>query len=137
MEFLSSLTPLLKPVFIGAIATYVFGWLWYGIVFQKTWMMLKGIPLDFKPDPKEAIKPMVIKFVLDVLTATAFCFVAFIPNSLQYTYIVSGIVWFGFILPGFMGPYLWDKKSFKLVCFDGLFSLLSFALLAAVVYYVR
>ena len=139
MAFIQSLIPLIKPVLVGAFVMYVFGYLWYGVVFRKTWMRLKGMPENFKPDMTKggAIKSMVIKFLLDILTALAFCLIGLFPVSLKITCILAGIIWFGFMMPGILSPYLWDNKSLKLVGFDMLFSILAFALLAVTVFYVH
>ena len=39
-------------VLVAVVASFFFGWLWYGPLFGKKWASLMKFPTDMKPDPK-------------------------------------------------------------------------------------
>lgn len=106
-------------VLVAGIAVQPLGFLWYGPLFGKPWMALKGIDpsgSDASPGPALAIGFLValVEFwmlsnVLDWVGA------ADIPHAL----CISALMWLGFVAPIVaMGNVFSDRASLKLWVID-------------------
>lgn len=126
---------LTRPALLGGLALFVFGYLWYSVIFKKYFMKLRGQnPEDcVPPSPKEMIKPLGIQLILNILTAASFTIVAYPTAPYKLTLLFTAIIWVGFTLPQIMYAYMWDNRSLKYTAFEIVFSLASFAVLAGVV----
>ncbi|MCX6703629.1 MAG: DUF1761 domain-containing protein [Candidatus Zambryskibacteria bacterium] len=135
MNITEVLVSLTRPALIGGIALFVFGYLWYSVVFKNFFMKLReGEGKNgMGTTGKEMAKTLGVKFVLDVLTAASFTLVAYPTAPYRLTLLISSIIWIGFTLPQIMSAYLWDNRSLKYTAFEIVFSLASFAVLMYVI----
>jgi hypothetical protein len=127
-------------IVLAAVAGFVFGFLWYGPVFGKVWMKLSNMsPDQMSEGAKEG---MAMRMVLAALVSlvSAYVVASLIPAILPLSYgeFMKWVtyIWLGFNLPVQMYGYLWEKKSWMLVCFNSVASLLTFWVMSAVVYFV-
>ena len=130
----------MTTIIIGAAATFVLGMLWYGPIFGKAWMKMMGMtPEKIASAKKESMTmKMVIMGILTLVTASVVHYL--LPELLSTSYVeffkTIFIIWLGFGFPVQMGAWLWESKSFKLVLFNAVESVLSFAVISAIIYYI-
>ena len=109
-------------VLVAAIASMVVGFVWYGVLFKKSWMSLMGITTDSMSGMKmSAKKAYIIQFVASLIMA---CVLAqFIGLGLLDDTATSALTvgmsvgfkaWLGFIVPTSLGIVLWENKPWKL-----------------------
>lgn len=128
-------------ILISSIATFIFGSLWYTVIFGRVWERLMG----FTPEMMERAKQgsmagkMVIMFVMNVLTASVLYYLQPMLLVLSFSEFicVTLVIWVGFNFPVLMGAYLWEGKSIRLVLLNTAYGLLSFGILSAIIYYLR
>src|SRR5262249_30889084 len=53
---------------VAVIAAFVFGFLWYGPLFGKTWAKLMGFDMSKKPDSKMMMRYMAFQLLATFLT---------------------------------------------------------------------
>ena len=53
----------------AVVASFLFGWLWYGPLFGKKWASLMKMPADSKPDPKVMLRGMGLTLLGTLLIA--------------------------------------------------------------------
>jgi hypothetical protein len=127
------------PVIIGAVATFVFGFLWYGPLFGKQWMKLSKITPEQMADAKKKsmAAPMLIAFVMALVGAGVvhYLFPLVLALSFGEFFKIIFIIWLGFTLPIMMNGFLWGGKSLKLVLFEALSNVISLVILSAIVFY--
>ncbi len=131
-DFIGLIKLLSLPALLGGIVLFVFGYLWYSVVFKKYFMKLReeaGM-IGEAPTKQQMIKTLGIKLILDILTAASFTLVAYQALSYRVTALITFVIWIGFTFPSIMSAYLWDNRSFKYTAFEIIFSLASFAVLA-------
>ena len=134
--FAQIIMPMLTPVLTGAVVTFAFGYLWYGVVFAKQWMSLSGRMDMGTPTRGAMVKSMLIKFLMNILIAAGVFLVSLIPQSLKYSFIVTSFAYIGFVFTHQIDGYLWGGHSFKLVMFDTAYQVLSFVLLVTTMFYM-
>jgi hypothetical protein len=89
-------------IILGAVASFLFGGVWYGI-FSKSWMEAAGLKLeDLKPaDGAAAFAPYAIAFVAQLVMATVLAGVIGHLGQGQVTLkngIISAfLIWLGFV----------------------------------------
>jgi hypothetical protein len=125
-------------IVLAGLAGFVFGFLWYGPVFGKTWMRLSNISPDSAGSMKGMAGSIVIAVVVSLISAYVVSALQPALLPLSYGEFMKWItyIWLGFNLPIQMNGYLWEKKSWQLTCFNSAASLLTFWVISAVVYFV-
>ena len=126
-------------ILVSAVALFVFGSLWYTVIFGKVWSKL----MNFTPEQMEQAKKggmagkMVVMFILNLLTVLSVAYIA--PQVLAFSFgeffTTMFIIWLGFSLPLLMGGYLWEGKSWKLVLLNAVYGVLSLKLISAIIYF--
>lgn len=125
-------------VLVGAIAFFVFSAIWYTFLFGRTWAKLMGFQMPEESAEKfDMKKPMIINFLVDLVLVYAFykIFPVFMSADIPgYQALIYS--WLAFAFPIYANVAIWEKKSWKLVYLNIAYSVLAFALLSAVVYYM-
>ena len=124
-------------ILVSAIASFLFGWLWYGPLFGKKWMKLMSSGFNKKSISSVKIKPttaMVLGFLSTVLTAYI---LSLFINSLRAVTITEGLwigfwLWLGFIATTTLGTVLWENKPVKLYFLNNIYYLLSLEIMAVI-----
>ena len=129
----------MTSIIVSAIALFIFGALWYTIIFGRTWSKLMGM----SPEQMEKAKKggmagkMVVMFILNLLTVLSVSYLLpqVLALSFKEFYITIFIIWLGFSFPLLMGGYLWEGRSWKLVLLNAVYGILSLKLVSAIIYF--
>jgi len=135
-------------VLIAIVAAFVFGWLWYGPLFGKTWAALMKYPADMKPDPKVMIRGMVLMVIGCFLTSYTLVFISDIwrpsvwgggSDAPGYVYgFLAGLwTWIGFYVPMLLSGVAWEGKGWPLFGLNAAYCFLHLQLIAMIIAYVR
>ena len=106
----------------GAIASMIIGFVWYGPLFGKSWLILSGItPEQMEKASKQGMSSSyLISFLGSLLMSYVLAHaLIFASTYLQVQGIQAGLTagfwnWLGFIMPVTLGSVLWEKKPWKL-----------------------
>ncbi len=104
-------------VLAAAVASFLIGWVWYGMLFQKQWMKLSGITMaSMKKTGMSPGKAMSLGFVSQLIVA--YVLAHFIDYMMAAT-LAAGAqlafwLWFGFVMPIMAGIWIWEGKPFML-----------------------
>ena len=130
----------------AVIASFVFGWLWFGPLFGRTWARLRDMPADATPGPGVMVRGMILTVVGTFLTA----YVLFHSTNVwresawgvgtdapAYIYgFFSGLfTWLGFYVPMLLGTVAWEGRSWKLFGLNAAYHFLNLQLIAMIVAY--
>jgi len=92
----------LFAIVLAAVVSFMFGWLWYGILFPKQWMAAAGkTEADLKAQGGPTPTPFVISFV--ALLVMAWVLAGVIGHlgtgaiSLRSGVIAGALMWLGFV----------------------------------------
>ena len=131
----------MTTIIVGALVTFVFGFIWYGPLFGKVWMKMMNItPAQAEEAQKKGMMgSMVLSIIMNLVSAAVVSslFVFLSPETLCDFLKIVFVVWVGFVFPVHIGGSLWEGKSVKLTVFNALQNLISFKLLALVVFYLN
>ena len=123
-------------VLVAAIASMVIGFLWYGPLFGKQYMALMNF--DKKKMQEAKKKGMGKQYTLTFLTSLITGYVlAYFVNYAQASTIADGVVlgswlWIGFFATTQLGVVLWEGKPVKLYLIKTLDSLVTLAVMGAI-----
>ena len=124
-------------VLIGALASFVFGWLWYGPLFGKIWAKeMKFSKKDGQAAKKSMGRMLFVNFIGTLVT------VFVVANLLAFTDVVSiaqGLqlmfwVWLGFFAAAtLLGQATWGGHSATLYVINAAYWLINLLIVAAIV----
>jgi len=135
-------------VLAAVVASFVFGWLWYGPLFGKKWAALMKFPPDMKPDPKVMARGMVLMVIGTFLTSYTLVFFSDIwrpsvwgggADSPGYVYgFLAGLwTWIGFTVPMLLSAVAWEGRPWALFGLNAAYYFLNLQLIAMIIAYVR
>jgi len=108
-------------VLVAAIASMVVGFVWYGVLFKKSWMHLMGISQGSQKDMTlsanqayalQFVASLVMAYVLSLVISWASAYQE--AGGLEVGCITAFFIWLGFIVPTSLGIVMWEGKSWKL-----------------------
>lgn len=116
-------------ILVAAIASFAFGWLWYGPLFGKSWMKLVGLTMK---DAKKADMRtnMIVGFVSAIVMATVLS--RFIGSDVLGAIQTVALIWLGFLATTGLGATLWEQKPMKLYWINSIHYLGVFVIQATV-----
>jgi hypothetical protein len=130
----------LVSVFVAAVVAFILGFLFHGPVAGKLWMKLANI----HPTGKEKLSDMVpqmiwnliVNFVTAFVMAGIFWLVFSSPVMGSATWfrgaIMGAWLWLGFLVTSTSIDVIWMGKSFKLWLFEAVCSLITMAVMGAI-----
>ncbi len=124
-------------ILIAVVASFLFGYLWYGPLFGKTWAGLMGFKKD---DSKCCGKPPVSALLITLLGTgfTVFALAYILGRYKPHCNAGAAVlVWLGFYVPLLLGTVTWERKPWKLFGLNAVYYLLNLQLISAVLTYVR
>lgn len=133
---------MILQIIVGAVATFIFGMLWYGPLFGRHWMKMMKVSHDseiMETKKRGMAGQIIVLFIFLLITAKVVSWLvpALLPLS-YYSFLRSVLkIWLGFTFPVMLGAWLWDRKPFKLVLFNAVQAIISFGILSAIIYYWR
>jgi len=109
-------------VLVSAVAAMGLGYLWYGPLFGKPWVVLMGwSKAEMEAKMKAGVGPQyLLQAVGALLMAYVLAhFVIFAGAYLHQSGVTAGLEvgilsWLGFVAPVTLGSVLWDGKPWKL-----------------------
>lgn len=110
------------------VSSFIFGYLWYGPWFGKTWAQWMGVKMENR-------KPEPWKYLLTVLGTVLTTFVLAYFLKIYKPYCTFGgafFIWLGFYLPRQFSLVTWEGKTWKLLTLNAAYSFLNLQLMATV-----
>lgn len=128
----------LAAVFVAALAYFLAGWLWFSpILFGNLWM--KEMKIDPSKGKKEEMKKkmlrsMVLGFVFALIMSYVLAHFALFMNvtTMPAAAQLAGWLWLGFMLPVYMGDFLWEGKSMTVVAIGAAHDLVGMVIMAMI-----
>jgi surface polysaccharide O-acyltransferase-like enzyme len=121
-------------VFISAIAYWLLGAVWYGVLFSKPWMALENISIE-QAKSMNPVLPYVITFVLNLLIAYALAQICIWrnANTIGRGASVGVLLWIGFVGPITFTTYMYEMRPKELFAINEFFPLAGLVLMGAII----
>jgi len=121
-------------VVVAAIAYWILGAIWYGVLFSKPWVALEGIT-EAQMKSANPVLPYVITLILNVLIAYSLTQICIWrnANTIGRGASVGVLLWIGFVGPVTYTTYMYEMRPWQLFAINQLFSLFGFVLMGAIV----
>ena len=120
-------------VIVAAIAYWVLGALWYGVLFSKPWMALEHMTEE-QAKSMNPVLPYVITLVLNVLIAYSLAQICIWRNAdtAGRGASVGVLLWIGFVGPVTFTTYMYEMRSKELFAINQFFPLAGFVLMGGI-----
>jgi hypothetical protein len=121
-------------VFIAALAYWLLGAVWYGVLFSKPWMALENITME-QAKSMNPVLPYVITFVLNLLIAYALAQICIWrnANTAGRGASVGVLLWIGFIGPITYTTYMYETRPKELFAINQFYPLAGLVLMGAII----
>jgi hypothetical protein len=121
-------------VFIAAIAYWLLGAVWYGVLFSKPWMALENMSIE-QAKSMNPVLPYVITFVLNLLIAYSLAQICIWrnANTAGRGASVGVLLWVGFIGPITYTTYMYEMRPKELFAINEFFPLAGLVLMGAII----
>lgn len=98
-------------VVVAAVAYWILGAIWYGILFNKPWMALENITIEQVKSASPVI-PYIVSFLLEVLIAYSVAQLCIWrnANTAGRGASVGVLVWIGFVGPIAFLNYMFEMR---------------------------
>ena len=120
-------------VIVAAIAYWLLGAIWYGVVFGEAWMALEHMTAE-QARSMNPVLPYVITLVLNVLIAYALAQICIWRNAdtLGRGASVGVLLWIGFVGPVTFTTYMYEMRPKELYAINQFFPLAGFVMMGAI-----
>ena len=121
-------------VLLAALTAFFLGYLWYSVIFAKTWQRLIGMKThDGKVQTPNLGRLLIGSFILELFMA--FNLAAFIgPKADAMFGLAAGLAaGLGWIALAFGVNYMFEGKSFKLWCINAGYNIVVFAVMGLII----
>jgi hypothetical protein len=121
-------------VFIAAIAYWLLGAVWYGVLFSKPWMALEKMTIE-QAQSMNPILPYVITFVLNLLIAYSLAQICIWrnANTVGRGASVGVLLWIGFVGPITFTTYMYEMRPKELFAINEFYPLAGLVLMGAII----
>ena len=121
-------------VFIAAIAYWLLGAVWYGVLFSKPWMALENMSIE-QAKSMNPVLPYVITFVLNLLIAYALAQICIWrnANTVGRGASVGVLLWIGFVGPITFTTYMYEMRPKELFAINQFYPLAGLVLMGAII----
>ena len=114
---------------LAVIASFFFGFLWYGPIFGKLWAELMALKMEKCHKPKPSA--FALTFFGTVLTT--FVLAYFLNIYKPYcTYGAAFFIWLGFYIPLLFSSVTWEGRPWKLFALNAAYYFLNLQFITAV-----
>ena len=121
-------------VFIAALAYWLLGAVWYGVLFSKPWMALENITIE-QAKSMNPVLPYVITFVLNLLIAYSLAQICIWrnANTAGRGASVGVLLWIGFIGPITYTTYMYEMRPKELFAINQFYPLAGMVLMGTII----
>jgi hypothetical protein len=111
-------------VFVSALAYWILGALWYGLLFTKPWMALEQMTVE-RMKSMNPVMPYVITFVLDLLIAFVLAQLCTWrnANTAARGAALGILLWIGLVGPVAYTNYMFEMRPMQLFAINEFYSL--------------
>jgi hypothetical protein len=120
-------------VVVSAVAYWLLGALWYGLLFGSRWMALENITVEQGKSLNSAL-PYIVTLVLDLLIAYALAQLCSwrLANTAGRGVTMGVLLWMGFIAPITYTTHLYEMRPRELFVINEFYPLLGLCLMGAI-----
>lgn len=121
-------------VVVAAVAYWLLGAVWYGVVFSKPWMALEHLT-DAQARSMNPVLPYVITFVLNLLIAYVLSQICAWrnANTAARGAAVGILLWIGFVGPITFTTNMYEMRPMELFAINHFFSLAGLCLMGVII----
>jgi len=121
-------------VFIAAVAYWLLGAVWYGVLFSKPWMALENITME-QAKSMNPVLPYVITLVLNLLIAYLLAEICIWrnANTAGRGASVGVLIWIGFIGPITYTTYMYEMRPKELFAINQFYPLAGLVLMGTII----
>lgn len=108
-------------VMLAAITSFMFGWLWYGVLFSKQWLDAIGKSADEvkgeSPSPMPFAIAFVAQFIMAWVLASVIAYIAPDQVTIRTGVITAAFMWLGFVITSLTvnNAFQGDKQALTLI----------------------
>ncbi|MGB7849019.1 MAG: DUF1761 domain-containing protein [Candidatus Acidiferrum sp.] len=120
-------------VVVAAIAYWVLGGLWYGVLFNKPWMALEHITIE-QAQSVSPVVPYIVSFLLELLIAYSIAQICIWrnANTIGRGASVGVLLWIGFVGPITFMNYMFEMRPKELFAINAFYPLAGLVLMGAI-----
>lgn len=121
-------------VVVAAIAYWLLGAVWYGVLFSKPWMALEHITVE-QAQSASPVLPYIVSFVLELLIAYSMAQLCIWrhANTAGRGASVGVLIWIGFIGPTTFMTYMFEMRPRTLFAINEFYPLAGLVLMGAII----
>lgn len=121
-------------VVVAAVAYWVLGALWYGVLFNKPWMALEHITVEQAQSVSPVI-PYIVSFLLELLIAYSLAQLCIWrnANTAGRGASVGVLMWIGFIGPISFMNYMFEMRPRTLFAINEFYPLAGLVLMGVII----
>jgi Protein of unknown function (DUF1761) len=121
-------------VVVAAVAYWILGALWYGVLFNKPWMALEHITVEQAHSVSPVI-PYIVSFLLELLIAYSLAQLCIWrnANTAGRGASVGVLMWIGFIGPISFMNYMFEMRPRTLFAINEFYPLAGLVLMGAII----
>jgi len=120
-------------VVVAAIAYWILGALWYGVLFSKPWMALEHMTIE-QAQSVNPVVPYIVAFLLELLVAYSVAQLCIWrnANTVGRGASVGVLVWIGFVGPISFMNYMFEMRPKELFAINEFYPLAGLVLMGAI-----
>jgi len=121
-------------VVVAAIAYWLLGALWYGVLFGARWMVLENVSME-QAKSMNPVLPYVVSFILNILIAYSLAQICIWRNAdtIGRGASVGVLLWIGFIGPITYTTYMYEMRPKELFAINQFYPLAGMVLMGAII----
>jgi hypothetical protein len=120
-------------VVVAAIAYWLLGAVWYGVLFNKSWMALEHMTIEQAQSVSPVI-PYIVSFLLEILIAYSLAQICIWrnANTVGRGASVGVLVWIGFVGPIALMTYMFEMRPKALFAINEFYPLAGLVLMGTI-----
>lgn len=120
-------------IVVSAVAYWMLGALWYGVLFGQRWMALEGITME-QAKSVNPVLPYVISFVLDLLMAFVLAQLCLWrnANTAARGAAIGVLLWIGIVGPIVFTTYMYEMRPKELFAINEFYPLVGLCLMGVI-----
>jgi hypothetical protein len=120
-------------IVVSAVAYWLLGALWYGVLFSQRWMALEGITME-QARSMNPVLPYVITLVLNLLIAFVLAQLCLWrnANTAARGAAIGVLLWIGIVGPVVFTTYMYEMRPKELFAINEFYPLVGLCLMGAI-----